>query len=112
MSKTDDKIHLNKTLVKEKWERKIYSKWAAEIKLRLDEGSCPKCAHIKWVPRGSGFHKTWMCDNCGLIVTRKDWVTGQIWFDYMKKFAIDEIKRRKKMKRKNLDIKNYERDGV
>jgi len=108
----DDKIRLNKDLQKEKWKRDIYVRWTAEIKKRMEEGSCPRCATIKWIQRGEGFHKTWMCDKCGLIITKRDWILKDVWWDYIKLLATKEIKRIEKMRRHNQSIRTYESDGV
>lgn len=112
MSNPDDKIRLNRDLTKEKWVRDIYVKWVTEIKKRMDEGSCPKCGALKWILRGSGFGKYWICDNCGLKLTRADWITKKKWWDYIKKYALDEVKRIEKARRHSTEIKTYEKDNI
>jgi predicted RNA-binding Zn-ribbon protein involved in translation (DUF1610 family) len=111
-----DKIRLNRALKKEKKKRTIYTNWAVEIKHRMEEGSCPKCGFLNWIKRGSGFHKKWICDKCGLTVTKRDWIGIKkgfgIWWDYLKKYAIDENARIKKAKRKSQSVRNYEKDNV
>lgn len=66
---------------------------------------------VKWIQRGSGFHKKWICDNCGCETTKADWITGQKWKDYIEYFARAEWYRRRDLKR-DMDLKNYERDKL
>ena len=105
---------LSKNLVKEKWKRDIYAKWMTELIKRRDMRECPRCAAPRetWVKRGSGFTPTWMCDNCGLICSKKDFFKGSIYFDFIKLKAKEEIKRIKIMKRRDKMIKTYEKDKI
>ena len=84
-------------------------KWVVEVKKRMDEGSCP-------IARGSGFHRTLMCDNCGLVTTRRDWAGRTqnfgLWWDYIKLHAIEEIRRISTAKRKSQSVQTYESDGA
>lgn len=91
-------IKLSKEEIDEKTRRHIYVKWVALIKKRWENGECPKCGYLKWIVRGSGFHKKWVCDKCGLELTRADWITGQMWNDFINLHAREEIRRRKKLK--------------
>jgi hypothetical protein len=53
-----------------------------------------------------------MCDNCGLKISRADWITKQIWFDFVKLKAREEVRRISAARRQKRDIKNYESDGA
>ena len=104
----------SKNLVKEKWKRDIYARWMTELLKRRDARDCPRCAAPReiWKKRGSGFHVSWICDNCGLICTKKDFFRGNIYFDFITLKAREEIKRIEKMRRRDQMIKNYEKDKI
>ena len=108
----EDKIRLSPDLIKEKWKRSIYVKWVTEMFKRKKEGSCPRCGIRHWVQRGSGFRKKWMCDECGLKVSKKDLYKAQIYFDFITLHARKEVKRIAKRRRQSQSVKTYESDKI
>lgn len=106
----EDMIRLDRDLIKEKWRRDIYTKWITEILKRRNGGECPRCGVRKWIQRGSGLHKTWLCDECGLIVNKKDLYKANIYFDFITLKAKEEIKRIKKMERRSQSVRTFAKD--
>lgn len=108
----EDKIRLDKDLMKEKWKRAIYVKWVHEIFKRKDAGECPKCGHREWYQLATGFRAKWQCDNCGLVVNKKDIHKANKWYDFITLHAREEVRRIEKMRRHSKSIKTYESDKV
>lgn len=112
LERWEDKIRLNKDLIKEKWRRDVYVKWVSEMFRRKSEGSCPRCGIRHWIQHGSGFHKAWMCDECGLKVTKKDLHRSQIYYDFITLHARKEVKRIAVRRRQSQSVKTYESDKI
>lgn len=108
----EDMIRLDSALIKEKWRRDIYAKWMTEIFKRKSGGECPRCGVRRWIRRGSGLRLTWMCDDCGLVVSKKDLYRGNIYFDFVKVKAKEEIRRIERMERQSQSVRNFTKDGA
>lgn len=91
-------VRWDKDMQKEFRDRDLYTKWVHEMFIRKGEGSCPRCGIRHWVQHGSGLHKSWMCDECGLKVTKKDLYRGNIYYEFVELHARKERERRKKSK--------------
>jgi len=109
---TEDKIRLDKALIREKEKRDIHVKWVAEMFKRRNEKSCPRCSYSKWLQRGSGFSLSWMCDECGLVVTKKDLYKAQIYFDFIKVHTKKELERIERAERASQSVRNYRKDKI
>lgn len=103
-------IRFNRDMIKEFQGRDRYTKIIQEIFRRKDAGECPRCGVRKWILRGSGFHKKWMCDDCGFKVSKKDLYKGNIYYEFVEFYARKERKRRKDHKRYSQTAKTYRSD--
>lgn len=107
-----DKIKLNIDLIKEKWRRDIYVKWVQEMNTRRLAGECPKCGVREWYSIGTKFHQKLQCEKCGMIITYRDIVKGDKWWDFITLFARKEIKRIERAKRQSQSVRTYEKDKI
>ena len=103
-------IRFDKDMIKEFQGRDRYAKIIEMIFKRKDNGECPRCGVRKWVLRGSGIHKRWMCDKCGLTVTKKDLYRGNIYFEFVEFYAREERERRKMARKKSQSVRTYRSD--